>query len=176
MKSKLVKYPFNDGKRYRWDTWKMGKEFEYSWRKIALGDYDSIAPYIKTEPFNTNSFNNGEYAVVDLSKNIDAFDWNSYAAEFGLKSYLNSTYPTGQNLLDFLQNVGWAPSDNNCDIVKFKNSQAEINKYYFYLITSSNNLFSAYDYQQMIQHNYDVNKMVRHILEERQFAYNLDQS
>lgn len=29
MKAKLVKYPFNK-KRYRWDEFKQGKEFEYT--------------------------------------------------------------------------------------------------------------------------------------------------
>lgn len=64
MKSKLVKYPFNDGKRYRWDTYKMGKRFEYTWEQSEPQNYSTITPYIKTEEIsNANKYNN-EYAIL----------------------------------------------------------------------------------------------------------------
>lgn len=50
MKSKLVKYPF-DEKKYRWDTQKMGKEFEYSWDVSRPNNYEEITPFIKAVPF-----------------------------------------------------------------------------------------------------------------------------
>ena len=77
MKAKLVRYPFNDGKRFRWDTYKMGKKFEYTWRQYINGDYQDISPFIKAEPFDEQAFNNGDYAYVDLSQNNEAVDYSS---------------------------------------------------------------------------------------------------
>lgn len=67
MKSKLVKYPFNDGKRYRWDTYKMGKKFEYTWEQSEPNNFNTITPYIKTEEFDNDP--NATYGVIDLTSN-----------------------------------------------------------------------------------------------------------
>ena len=65
MKSKLVKYPFNDGKRYRWDTYKMGKKFEYTWEQSEPNNYETITPYIKAEPYSANT--QKHLAKIDLA-------------------------------------------------------------------------------------------------------------
>lgn len=70
MKSKLVKYPF-DEKKYRWDTHKMGKTFEYSWDETEPGDYTEINPYIEGELYRFNT--NKRYIILDGS-NIPPFD------------------------------------------------------------------------------------------------------
>lgn len=70
MKSKLVKYPFNDGKRYRWDTYKMGKRFEYSWSQSKPNNFQTITPYIKAEPFIYDS--NTTYGLI----NTEDPDWS----------------------------------------------------------------------------------------------------
>ena len=70
MKSKLVKYPFNE-KRYRWDTHTMGKTFEYSWNRQIPGatSYQDIFPYIKFEtvPKSQILANPDDYGYIDLT-------------------------------------------------------------------------------------------------------------
>lgn len=51
MKAKLVKYPF-DKKKYRWDTWAQGKEFEYYWDESLPNNFETIEPYIEVEDFD----------------------------------------------------------------------------------------------------------------------------
>jgi hypothetical protein len=60
MKAKLVKYPFNK-KKYRWDTYKQGKEFEYTWSQGAIKTYDYLRPYAVQSPINYNL----DYGVED---------------------------------------------------------------------------------------------------------------
>ena len=67
MKSKLVKYPYKDGKRYRWDTYKMGKKFEYTWEQSEPNNYETITPYIKAEQYNPETLVPGEYGLVDIT-------------------------------------------------------------------------------------------------------------
>ena len=65
MKAKLVKYPFNE-KKYRWDTYKAGREFQYFWDKSAPKDYNTIQPYIKVEDYD-KSIHSG-YVPLDFGK------------------------------------------------------------------------------------------------------------
>jgi hypothetical protein len=70
MKSKLVKYPYKDGKRYRWDTYKMGKKFEYSWDQSEPNNFETITPYIEVEPFTNDGSKNVGY--LDISAPVGA--------------------------------------------------------------------------------------------------------
>ena len=70
MKSKLVRYPFNDGKRYRWDTYQMGKKFEYSWEESIPQNFTTVTPYVKYTPI-TEYDTSKAYAQIDIK---DA-DW-----------------------------------------------------------------------------------------------------
>lgn len=70
MKAKLVKYPFNE-KKCRWDTYKLGKEFEYYWDESLPNNFTTIEPYIKVEPFVYDDINN--YSYIDLSKEVPDF-------------------------------------------------------------------------------------------------------
>ena len=54
MKSKLIRYPF-DEKKYRWDYWNMGKVFEYTWEKGGTKNFDTVNPYIAVEPYQYDS-------------------------------------------------------------------------------------------------------------------------
>lgn len=71
MKSKLVRYPFNDGKRYRWDTYKMGKKFEYYWEQSEPNNYDTITPYIKYSPVVKNGSKN--YGFLNMAKDAPSY-------------------------------------------------------------------------------------------------------
>ena len=78
MKAKLVKYPY-DEKKYRWDTWYQGKEFEYFWDESLPNNFDTIEPYFETKPkrygdfayinINSNSNDNG-YSNIDISSSF----------------------------------------------------------------------------------------------------------
>ena len=46
MKAKLVKYPFNE-KKYRWDTYKAGREFQYTWDESLPKNFNRLDPFIK---------------------------------------------------------------------------------------------------------------------------------
>lgn len=64
MKAKLVKYPFNE-KKYRWDTWYQGKEFEYFWDESLPNNFDTIEPYFKLK----DSTDVSSIGYIDLKKN-----------------------------------------------------------------------------------------------------------
>ena len=65
MKAKLVKYPF-DEKKYRWDTWYQGKEFEYFWDESLPNNFETIEPYIKTETYEYDD--DHLYSYADIRK------------------------------------------------------------------------------------------------------------
>lgn len=66
MKSKLVKYPFSE-KKYRWDTWEQGKEFEYYWDESLPNNFETIEPYIGYEDLPRNVENNWyNYGIINL--------------------------------------------------------------------------------------------------------------
>lgn len=91
MKSKLVRYPFNDGKRYRWDTYQMGKKFEYSWDESIPQNFETITPYIKAESMATAYDDTKAYALVDLEKEITEYDPDNYQDISGLEWEINET-------------------------------------------------------------------------------------
>lgn len=100
MKSKLVKYPFNDGKRYRWDKYQMGKKFEYAWERTPLAkNYNTITPYIEAQQPNNTDLWNGDYAVLGEQptptyyiSNYPSYTLNTWRLEYGkYKSNLNFT-------------------------------------------------------------------------------------
>ena len=64
MKAKLVKYPY-DEKKYRWDTWYQGKEFEYFWDESLPNNFETIEPYFKADYVDTSS--NHNYGYVNLT-------------------------------------------------------------------------------------------------------------
>ena len=68
MKAKLVKYPFNDGKRYRWDTYKMGKKFEYSWDESEEPNYEKLVPFLKAS--NQDYSSDADTVAINLQDNV----------------------------------------------------------------------------------------------------------
>lgn len=82
MKSKLVKYPFNDGKRYRWDTYKMGKQFQYYWDKTPDAQFSTITPYIKTEPFDASTAFTDEYALLNEHEALPSVELSNPTIRF----------------------------------------------------------------------------------------------
>lgn len=68
MKAKLVKYPF-DEKKYRWDTYKLGKEFEYYWDESLPNNFRTIEPYIKIENYVYDE--NKDYGYIKLNESIE---------------------------------------------------------------------------------------------------------
>ena len=88
MKSKLVKYPFNDGKRYRWDTYKMGKKFEYTWEQSRIPNYDTLVPCIEAHTINRGMV----YGYTDISSNNAAFSYSN--------NVVYSYSPTTRNILE----------------------------------------------------------------------------
>lgn len=77
MKAKLVKYPFNK-KKYRWDTYKQGKKFLYTWKKSAIKDWDKILPYYTYDSFINNTTDT--FGTVDMD-NLGA----SYSDDISLQ-------------------------------------------------------------------------------------------
>jgi hypothetical protein len=70
MKSKLVKYPFNE-KKWRWDIWKLGRKFEYSWNKEPNANYSSVEPYFEYKDVEDDK----NYYYADIGNDITtAFD------------------------------------------------------------------------------------------------------
>lgn len=63
MKAKLIRYPYQK-KKYRWDRYYMGKEFQYSWYKSVLKDWDKILPYYTYS--QVNSAYGSTVGVVDM--------------------------------------------------------------------------------------------------------------
>lgn len=45
MRAKLVKYPF-DKKKYRWNIYEQGREFEYTWERYKTTPFDHVRPYM----------------------------------------------------------------------------------------------------------------------------------
>lgn len=70
MKAKLVKYPFNE-KKYRWDTYKLGKEFEYYWDESLPNNFETIEPYIKAEKYDPSKLD--FYGYPDLDEMQDGY-------------------------------------------------------------------------------------------------------
>ena len=68
MKAKLVKYPFNDGKRYRWDTYKMGKKFQYSWDESEEPNYKKLVPFLKAS--NNDYSNDADTVAINIQDNV----------------------------------------------------------------------------------------------------------
>lgn len=77
MKAKIVRYPFNDGKRYRWDTYQMGKKFEYSWEESIPQNFETVTPYIKYTPIAEYDTSKA-YAQIDI-KDADWANGFSYS-------------------------------------------------------------------------------------------------
>lgn len=71
MKSKLVKYPF-DEKKYRWDTWYQGKEFKYYWDESLPNNFETIEPYIKTKDVTIDDIKNNA-AIINLTYNNEDY-------------------------------------------------------------------------------------------------------
>ena len=76
MKAKLVKYPFNE-KKYRWDTYKAGREFQYFWDESLPKNFDTIEPYIEVKNFTYDE--NKKYAYIDLKNQEEIIDINTNA-------------------------------------------------------------------------------------------------
>lgn len=93
MKSKLVRYPFNDGKRYRWDTYQMGKKFEYTWGQSEPQNYETITPYFKYEPIVNDG--SKRYGYIDFSKDT------------------NYNYVPSYQDITYTPSVEWRISDSN---------------------------------------------------------------
>lgn len=80
MKAKLVKYPF-DNKKYQWNQYKMGKEFEYTWFKSVLKDWKSVRPYYTYGEIKNLKAAPEVYGTVDwdnLGKSYDENITNDY--------------------------------------------------------------------------------------------------
>lgn len=96
MKSKLVKYPF-DEKKYRWDTHKMGKTFEYSWDKSLPKNFNTITPYIKADYLKDYMRDNPNAIIgkIGLGTNVLNYDINNYSATGSIYySWSNQRYYT----------------------------------------------------------------------------------
>lgn len=106
MKSKLVKYPF-DEKKYRWDTHKMGKTFEYSWERTTPNNYDTLTPYI--EAYTTSTATSGHtyaYAGLDGSSSTAAASYFDYHG-IGLTQSV-SLLPSGYcNAVGYVDTDSW---------------------------------------------------------------------
>lgn len=173
MKSKLVKYPFNDGKRYRWDTYKMGKKFEYSWDKQLIGNYETLAPYIKYEDIDDNKFYNNEYAYVDFTQDENAIDWQEYEDGFQLEydstdisADYNHSIGIGrqsQYRQDGWYNVKLIPTNNNATSVKMNNLQPITARHQVATISVADSRFTAGDIELMKTHQFDVDKLVQRL-------------
>ena len=71
MKAKLVKYPYNE-KKYRWDTWKLGEEFQYFWDESLPNNFETIEPYIKKDiPVSST-----QYGRINLLSNSNSFGYS----------------------------------------------------------------------------------------------------
>lgn len=62
MKAKLVKYPYSE-KKYRWDTWYQGKEFEYFWDESLPNNFETIEPYLEVENYTYKAEDEDLYAL-----------------------------------------------------------------------------------------------------------------
>lgn len=106
MKSKLIRYPFSDGKRFRWDTKKMGKQFQYGWQKSLPNNYSTITPYIEgqtlsqTKASNSNNefiYNNFDGQAQNLKQQY--FTYNGGGQEVTSQNVTNSSSTGKANAL-----------------------------------------------------------------------------
>lgn len=158
MKAKLVKYPFNE-KKYRWDTYKLGKEFEYYWDESLPNNFETIEPYIKTKSstgVNTvgyidllqnpteNAYANRTIGIKTNSLRIVNDDF--YLVKKDLTNYLQKTFYFGRSYSQTIYH--YLSSDNIRSIVSYRyryngnNLEIEIafnrsGEYYTYPITTS---------------------------------------
>lgn len=73
MKAKLIKYPF-DKKKYRWNTYEQGREFEYTWNRYKTTPFNHISPYL----FGTNAPRSISYDDRTYEKErIGAYDFQA---------------------------------------------------------------------------------------------------
>ena len=146
MKSKLVKYPFNDGKRYRWDTYKMGKRFEYTWEQSKPNNFQTITPYIKAEPFIYDA--NATYGLI----NTEDPDWSDgFITSVGASNAIGNLIWTASNNEEEYTMVLWdrfnsEPENNACYV-----EQNPANHLYPYRIAKFYN--SSTDTYREVQYN-----------------------
>ncbi|MBO7734872.1 MAG: hypothetical protein J6S67_20090 [Methanobrevibacter sp.] len=177
MKAKLVRYPFNDGKRFRWDTYKMGKKFEYTWRRYMNGEYEDISPYIKAAPFDEEEYRNGDYAYVDLSRSNDAIDWAQYNEELGVGTDIDVSVDevyVGQNeapvsytnpIVNHKAKMAWVPQTRSGIVDNISEPVYECQLVGYVSIPDDTYGFSAEDIELMKTHQYDTNTLVRRVME-----------
>lgn len=111
MKAKLVKYPYSE-KKYRWDTWYQGKEFQYFWDESLPNNFETIEPYIKKERITAPLvLNESEYGVVSLSHNIDTNIANAFKREIPTTTDAVSSFTNGEPI-----------AGNNAFAIKYQNN------------------------------------------------------
>lgn len=185
MKSKLVKYPFNDGKRYRWDTYKMGKRFEYSWDRSPSANYTTMNPYIEAEPFDYSTIGNEDFVYLDLST-TDRENWiTNYDAEYGGKwaanenpqwDYYNYTLNSSSDTWNYIDhryyssiNVwpGLIYSNKKHKNISFDDFTMDEDEWIAVQTLSSPNHLSGLtqeEFEWYCNNDFDVNKLVSRLL------------
>lgn len=120
MKAKLVRYPFNDGKRFRWDTYKMGKKFEYTWQKSLPNNFDYITPYIKTDTLSYNP--NTTYGYFGA-------DGTSHTIESAYLDYngVTSTVSTSRPDAPYATSINAQDTTDKWHITRFADGDANLN-------------------------------------------------